>query len=232
MYGFGYTGIIASMKKVSSAPAYPSSLKLFIDAGNASSYPGSGTTVTDLTINTNNCTLLNGTGYSSSDGGIFTFDGVNDNISTPIYSTVTEMSGMFWINSSLFINNVIFNLLVDVGQGYITFGMDGSNRLIWANYGSTAATGATILTTNTWYAVGFSHKTGQTSKVYLNGVLDGSSSSNQNNIQNNSALLKFMTNGVASYSSGKLGNVKIFNAQMTDADFLGHFNEFKSRYGY
>jgi len=232
MFGFGYTGIIASMKKVSAAPpSYPASLKLFIDAGNAASYPGSGTTVTDLTANANNCTLLNGTGYSSSNGGVFTFDGVNDNISTPIYSTVTEMSGMFWINSSLFINNVTFHLLVDVGQGNITFGVDVSNRLTWQNYGSTVATGATILSTNTWYAVGFSHKTGQKSKVYLNGVLDGSSSGNQSNIQNNSAALKFMTNSV-NFSSGKLGNVKIFNAEMLSADYLGHFNEFKSRYGY
>jgi hypothetical protein len=211
------------------APAYPASLKLFIDAGNAASYPGTGTTVTDLTTNANNCTLLNGTGYSASDGGIFTFDGVNDNISTPIYSTVTEMSGMFWIKLSSYVINP--PLLVDVGQGYIEFKINSAGRVNWGNFGSTTASGATTMLTNTWYAVGFSHKTGQTSKVYLNGVLDGSSSSNQNNIQNNSALLKFMTNGVV-YSSGKIGNVKIFDAQMVDADFLGYFNEFKTRYGY
>jgi hypothetical protein len=231
MYGFGYTGIIASMKKVGGAapPSYPASLKLFIDAGNAASYPGSGTTVTDLTINSNNCTLLNGTGYSSSDGGIFTFDGVNDNISTPIYSTVTEMSGMFWINLSSYVINP--PLLVDVGQGYIEFKINSAGRVTWGNFGSTTANGATTLSPNTWYAVGFSHKTGQTSKVYLNGVLDGSSSGNQNNIGNNSAALKLMTNSVL-FSSGKLGNVKIFNAEMLAADYLAHFNEFKARYGY
>ena len=231
MFGFGYTGIIASMKKVGGAapPSYPSSLKLFIDAGNAASYPGSGTTVTDLTTNANNCTLVNGTGYSSSNGGIFTFDGVNDNISTPIYSTVTEMSGMYWINLSSYALNP--PLLSDAGAGYLKFWISSGGNVAWANYLSASAVGTTTLSLNTWYAVGFSHKTGQTSKVYLNGVLDGNSGTNQNNIGNNSTLLKLMTDNVF-FSSGKLGNVKIFNAQMTDADFLGHFNEFKTRYGY
>ena len=230
MFGFGYTGIIASMKKVGAAPpSYPSSLKLFIDAGNAASYPGSGTTVTDLTTNANNCTLVNGTGYSSSNGGIFTFDGVNDNISTPIYSTVTEMSGMYWINLSSYALNP--PLLSDAGAGYIEFKISSGGNVAWVNYLSASAVGTTTLSLNTWYAVGFSHKTGQTSKVYLNGVLDGNSGTNSNNIGNNSTLLKLMTNNVF-FSSGKLGNVKIFNAQMTDADFLGHFNEFKTRYGY
>jgi hypothetical protein len=46
------------------------------------SYPGTGTTWTDLSGNGNNGTLVNGVGYNSGNGGSLTFDGVNDNVKT------------------------------------------------------------------------------------------------------------------------------------------------------
>ena len=50
-----------------------------IDAGSPRSYPGTGTTVNSL-IGSNSGSLINGTGYSSDNGGVFTFDGNNDRI--------------------------------------------------------------------------------------------------------------------------------------------------------
>jgi hypothetical protein len=55
-------------------------LVLCLDAGNKKSYPGSGTTWTDLSGRGNNGTLTNGPTYSSSNGGSIVFDGVNDYI--------------------------------------------------------------------------------------------------------------------------------------------------------
>ena len=52
-------------------------LILNLDAGNRYSHPGSGTTWSDLSGNNNNGTLVNGVGYSSSNGGSFVFDGTN-----------------------------------------------------------------------------------------------------------------------------------------------------------
>ena len=60
---------------IQSSVVYTSPL-LYIDAGNASSYSGSGTVLTDL-IGNQNGTLVNGVGYSSSNGGYFTFNGVD-----------------------------------------------------------------------------------------------------------------------------------------------------------
>ena len=53
-------------------------LVLNLDAGNIGSYPGTGTTWTDLSGNGNNGTLVNGVGYNSANGGSLVFDGVND----------------------------------------------------------------------------------------------------------------------------------------------------------
>ena len=55
-------------------------LVLALDAGNTKSYPGSGTTWTDLSGNGNNGSLLNGTGYSSDNLGVLSLDGTNDYI--------------------------------------------------------------------------------------------------------------------------------------------------------
>ena len=61
-------------------PIVTDGLVLCVDPANKESYPGSGTTVTDLIGNDHNGTLENGTGFNSSNFGIFTFDGANDYI--------------------------------------------------------------------------------------------------------------------------------------------------------
>lgn len=54
----------------------------YIDAANKRSYPGSGTSVTDLTNTYTSSSLVNGTGFSSLESGRFVFDGTNDTIRT------------------------------------------------------------------------------------------------------------------------------------------------------
>ena len=51
-----------------------------VDAANPISYPGSGTTWNDLTLNKNNGTLINGPTFSSANAGSIVFDGVNDEV--------------------------------------------------------------------------------------------------------------------------------------------------------
>ena len=55
-------------------------LVLHLDAADRNSYPGSGTTFTDLSGNGNNATLQNGTSYSSDNGGTLVYDGADDKI--------------------------------------------------------------------------------------------------------------------------------------------------------
>ncbi len=56
---------------------------MHLDAADPASYPGSGTTWTDLTGNGNDGTLINGVGYSTSGNGSLTFDGTNDYVDIP-----------------------------------------------------------------------------------------------------------------------------------------------------
>ena len=72
-------------------------LALYLDAGNASSYPGSGTNWNDLSGNGRNGTLTNGPTYSSADGGSIVFDGTNDFIQCAGSLTVTAATFVSWI---------------------------------------------------------------------------------------------------------------------------------------
>ena len=74
-----------------------SGLQLYLDAGNTSSYPGTGTAWTDLSVNSRNGTLTNGPTYSSADGGSIVFDGSNDFVQCSGSLTVTEATFVIWI---------------------------------------------------------------------------------------------------------------------------------------
>jgi len=59
-----------------------SGLVLSLDAGNIKSYVGSGNAWNDLSKSGNNATLQNTPTFSNSNGGILTFDGINEYAST------------------------------------------------------------------------------------------------------------------------------------------------------
>ena len=72
-------------------------LALYLDAGNASSYPGSGTNWNDLSGNGRNGTLTNGPTYSATNGGSIVFDGTNDYVQCTGSLTVTAATFVTWI---------------------------------------------------------------------------------------------------------------------------------------
>ena len=79
-----------------------SGLVLNLDAGVLSSYPGSGTTWTDLSGNGNtgtlNGTINGGVGYNSANGGSLTFDGTDDYVVCTGSLTLTAATFIAWIN--------------------------------------------------------------------------------------------------------------------------------------
>ena len=73
-----------------------SGLVLAIDFANPKSYPGSGTTVYDLSGNGYNGTLTNGPTFSTEYGGALVFDGSNDYIQ--FANTILSGTGDFTIS--------------------------------------------------------------------------------------------------------------------------------------
>lgn len=83
-------------------PIVNDGLILCLDAANTKSYPGSGTTWTDLTSNGNNGTLSGSPAFSSSNGGSIVFDGSNDYINIPSTSLFNFASNNFTIDAWCF----------------------------------------------------------------------------------------------------------------------------------
>ena len=70
-----------------------------VDAGDKMSYPGAGTTWTDLSKNRNNGTLINGPTFDSANGGSISLDGSNDYISVGSFNedSSQDLSVMVWV---------------------------------------------------------------------------------------------------------------------------------------
>jgi hypothetical protein len=79
-------------------PIVTSGLVLCLDAGNRKSYPGTGTTWTDLSGNGNTGTLT-GAGYNSANGGSITFDGTDDFVTYSLASPFAE-TVIVWAKSA------------------------------------------------------------------------------------------------------------------------------------
>ena len=80
-------------------------LVLCLDAANKDSYPGSGTTWSDL-AGSNNGTLTNGPTFDSGNGGSLVFDGVNDTVTMGSSSTRTNLGITSYFTFDIWINAI------------------------------------------------------------------------------------------------------------------------------
>ncbi len=86
-----------------------SGLVMHLDAGNVSSYPGSGTTWTDLSGSGNNATLVNSPTFNSSNGGSLVFNGSNQYATTAFSFSGRPFSIETWVR---FTNQNAFQTVV------------------------------------------------------------------------------------------------------------------------
>jgi len=225
---------------VSSGPdIVDSGLVLALDAADRNSYPGSGTTWTDLSGTGNTGTLTNGPTYSSVNGGSIVFDGNNDYINcgtSPL--PAGNISVFTWIYPTSFNNE--WNIIVTKW-----FNPNGSD-FHWALKSSTAngtnlrqnlyttsnsdIYGTTAFSTNTWYYVGFTIVNGGTLTFYKNGVADGTSSSVSRTPQSSNLQIGD-DRGVQYGLVGRIPQVSIYNRALSATEIQQNFNSVRSRFG-
>ena len=159
-----------------------SGLVLHLDAGNSSSYSGSGTTWSDISGNSNNFTLVNSPTFISSNGGAIVFDGSNDyansatNASFFAFGTGDYSYGI-WVRPDSTSTDGEAMLSCATGQGGNTpnsFQLDfwnGNPRHLFRDSSSqvSAPWGETLSTTSWSYVVVVNDRSEQEIKMYLNG---------------------------------------------------------------
>jgi hypothetical protein len=217
-------------------------LVLALDAGNTKSYPGSGTTWSDLSGNVNNGTLVNGVGYSN---GALSFDGVDDYV---ISSSNIGITGDFNATLSVWVNLLelstgyrcvcmfgsvgtmqgfgIFPNIAAYGAGSVAIGFYGSQN---------AYTAASTISANTWYNIVATKTSGAVSssntKLYINGISQNLTfaTSSTPNATNNKV---YIGNDPASEVSNnmRVANLSIYNRALTTSEIQQNYNALKSRF--
>ena len=223
-------------------------LVLCLDAGNPKSYPGSGTTWTDLSSNGNTGTLVNGVGYNSGNLGSLSFDGVNDYVGcgSGIDSTISFGQGksftlevFFETNDYTTLQSIIARRNID-GSGstdYMIFYQDSnlifgtgtaSNIGAWRNLGTAFTYNNQIM-----HFCGVVNSTGDetgTKITYKNGVqIDSVSYTKKASPTANQTFIG-KVNGDSLYFNGKIYSTKIYNRALTASEIQQNYNALKSRF--
>jgi hypothetical protein len=215
----------------------PAGMVLYLDAGLASSYPGSGSTWYDLSGNGNHGTINGGATYSPSQGGVLGFDGVNDYVS---FNTVS--------NIPIGNDNYTISIWFNTTSSNTTGGFFG-----WGNYGTTnqvnafrlLANGAgfvnywwandqnfnTTVNANTWYNV-IAKFDGTNREIWLNGTLVGSvAPSPGHNVPNADNLTIGLTAPFLNeYFPGKIGQVVFYRRGATNQEIQSIYNSGVGRF--
>jgi formylglycine-generating enzyme required for sulfatase activity len=222
-------------------------LVLWLDASNKPSYPGSGTTWTDLSGNKNNGTLINSPSYSVSNSGLLSFNGTNQQttIIDPSILRNQNFSVSLWIRPRTQSTAIIAILDFDHGfapaQGWVIQSEDATtNRryyLGWydgTNFQPTTGAGIGIqITNNVWQNITYT-KNGTTLIGYNNGasVYTPSAAANAN-VSYITGRNTTIANAAsfARYFNGDFGTIIIYNRVLSAGEVLQNYNALKSRFG-
>ena len=203
-------------------------LVLHLDAANTNSYPGSGTTWTDMSGKENDGTLTNGPTFSSDDMGSIVFDGSNDYVNATPITKPASCTFSCWAKSTDVSTVMLFNA-----------GGDGSGPDLFFHTG--------IISWNTWDANNnpFGNiPSSATDGKYHNYVLVNDSSSNAK-LYYDTELLGTATYRSAAGStnlyiggttntymwSGSISSFMIYDKLLTESEILQNYNSHKGRFG-
>ena len=210
-----------------------------VDAANKRSYPGAGTTWTDLTANKNNGTLTNGPTFDSANAGSIVFDGTNDYVEVQgNYHLFSALTISCWFKLTNSMSAGVNPSSVGAGRIWgkgndleLRFSMD-TGRLI-GDLGGTANLSSTQNSwlNTVWYNLVFVlDTTTSTSSMYIQSKLDSTGSVGSISDQTANMLIGKSASGLDPYMSGKISNFSIYNRVLTPDEIRQNYLATKGRY--
>jgi hypothetical protein len=228
-------------------PAVPvtSNLNLYYDPSNPSSYPGTGTTINDLS----------GNGLNGSMSGItfttpyFTYNGTSSQVRVANNALLQPGSGDWtmevWVNQSVLGNDVVLGKFDNGGLSQdVSYSIRTTNTTYYAQYGSGSGTGPNLFanstsyvgTVGTWYQLVyvFTNVASNTIETFVNGVSIGTVSHSLASLLNTTNPLYIGSYNGGEFSQwfdGRIGITRLYNAALTSSQVLQNFNADKTKYG-
>lgn len=202
-----------------------------LDAANAKSYGGTGTTWNDLSGKNNNGTLVNTVTYSTANSGRMVLNGGYITVAnTGAVSNLSNvLSASVWVNP-LIIDNNYRRFIAGDGfpnqKWYMEFnGVNIGKVLVGpGGYNSTIT-----LTTNTWYNL-TTVWNGTQSLLYINGVLDQTVSVAGPAFTANGIGIGADFNGSSPFN-GYIAESRVYNKALTASEVRQNFNALRGRFG-
>ena len=248
-FGYNVLGFGTNANLAAGEDIVTDGLILRYDAGNSSSYPGSGTTWSNLVSNNFHATLTNGPTFSSDDGGSIVFDGSNDyaDSGNQLDAGDNSLAGGFYCESGVTFSTsawfkpddtYFYGVILGKGGGIgssatfaVWYAHTGTKRLRVRFRGTRTDFNGDL--SGAWHEVATTWD-GSTAKVYL----DGSSLSDDVNVGSRSKQTNDFKVGATSggggtqrYFNGNIAEVKIYDDALSAAEVLQNYNALKGRYG-
>ena len=214
-------------------------LVLHLDAGSASSYPGTGITVTNIgSVSAQGATLLNGVSYGNANKGYFITDGSNDTIQGPNLTNImlgsTSATMQAWFFPSALPNT--YNTVIDVS---------GRNMSLWIGPNGSGQFYGWGGGFSDLYGTNFSWQSSSWQMVTM--VTSSTSSSIVNLIKNNFEITQSLATYGTSFTgvielggnpsgggvnfNGRYGILLIYNRSLSNSEITQNYNALKTRYG-
>ena len=213
-------------------------LLLLLDAANSKSYPGSGTTWTDLSGNGNNGTNANMT-FESLNGGIFNF--ATNSVSTIANSTSLNPTSQLTIEALVKFNGNSQDFIFEKGNvntqySLFSHGTDIVFRTYHngdGNYDSLIQTKAIANITNGVYHHIVGSYNGSTKKIYVDGIERHTKNKTGNLVttSNGAAVGRFGGTSSGYFFDGKIARVSVYSIGLTQDQVRQNFEAIKGRYG-
>ena len=238
------------------APSAGSTVEFFVDASDSSSYPGTGTTWSDLSGNGYDQTLVNSPTFNSGSINYFNFDGSNDYAQNgnglQVFGASDAYTTEVWmrLTSSSSIRAIIGKRQSsNSANGWVIAFRGGTpyNGLLWRSTSPSGfidvvfSTNQTSTLLNTWRLLTCVKNSDGSFVVYINGVATASQAASHSSLSNlafdmnnSSAALALSRYGTSTSFefSGGIGQAKIHSEALTASAALASFNADKTKYGY
>jgi hypothetical protein len=204
-----------------------------VDAGSERSYPGSGTTVSNI-IDSSTGTLVNGVAFNSGNGGYWDFDGTDDYVNITNYTGHQSTTGTMeaWVKPDSTSGNVY---AFGAGGGG-TYGATRALRIASGNWGivgygsSTEDWNTGITATTNWQHVSIGWN-GTTYYFYINGVRTSITRTGLVTPIGSALRIGCTPWSASSFINAKIASLKCYSNVLTEAQSLQNFNAQKSRFG-
>jgi hypothetical protein len=236
------------MALIHSTGSIKSGLVMCVDAANTKSYPGSGTTwtnIVDTTVATVG-TLVNTPTYTSTRPSYFTFTAASSQrVTFPSSSTFQFLSTASytleaWVYPTAATNLATYYIIdrASAGSDGYTLRMVGNGtnisfavlRLVGGATEANVST-AFVYAINTWYHVVYTYNSASVA-LYVNGTSTGTGTSTSGgSITDTAKVVEIGARNSANFLSGRIGTARIYNVALTAAQVYQNFNAFDTRFG-